>query len=231
MAKRAKNLFWPSYTDLMTSLFFIMLVLYILTTMLLQRQTSRYKEMAKDNSEIVDRFKRLAKEKEMLADQYRSDAEEFRKNEDIRQSVKKLEDSEYMIHQPEYKRFVIDREIEFENNSSRLPTEDLDFLMHVGMEIQSLVSSNQYDNVTYLLIIEGMASADGRASARHNYELSYRRAYSLYTYWRDVIGLKFNNVQCEVLISGSGIGGVGRDNVERKNRRFLIQVIPKIAPK
>jgi len=38
MAKRKESFFWTSYSDLMTSLFFIMLVLFILVIVLLHKR-------------------------------------------------------------------------------------------------------------------------------------------------------------------------------------------------
>ena len=38
MKKRKESFFWTSYSDLMTSLFFVMLVLFVLTMALLHRK-------------------------------------------------------------------------------------------------------------------------------------------------------------------------------------------------
>ena len=58
------------------------------------------------------------------------------------------------------------------------------------------------------------------------YELSYRRALALYNKWK---GLNFRESNTEIIIAGSGFNGVNRDNiVEDNNKRFIIQIIPKI---
>jgi hypothetical protein len=81
-------------------------------------------------------------------------------------------------------------------------------------------------NIRYLVLIEGQASLDRYS---RNFELSYERALSLLEFWED------NNVNlrklenCELVLSGSGTGGVPRDKNESKNQRFLIQIIPKIG--
>jgi hypothetical protein len=68
----------------------------------------------------------------------------------------------------------------------------------------------------------------------------YERAYNLYKYWRDALGIDFDSKKyhdfIEFQIAGSGEGGIGRIPAdppsffeERKNQRFLINVIPKIG--
>lgn len=87
-------------------------------------------------------------------------------------------------------------------------------------------------DITYLVVIEGMASKD---SYFDNDALSYKRALSLYYLWRRN-GISFEKSQCEVQISGSGIRGRGRFNEdgnspgeEVKNQRIIIQIVPKIG--
>ncbi len=52
MSKKA-NFFWASYADLMTSLFFIMLVLFVLTVVMLKRQARATEEELKKIQEIA----------------------------------------------------------------------------------------------------------------------------------------------------------------------------------
>jgi len=73
-----------------------------------------------------------------------------------------------------------------------------------------------------------------------DYELSYKRAYNLWEYWKN-IGIDFEADKYKGLIdlqiSGNGWGGVGRYERdpekfmknESKNQRFIIQIIPKIG--
>jgi hypothetical protein len=92
--------------------------------------------------------------------------------------------------------------------------------------LQSSQKFNEFD-IKYLIVIEGMASKDNYAE---NFELSYKRALSLYRFWiaNDIL---FNSEICEIQIAGSGTDGVreysGRD--ERKNQQFLIHIVPKIG--
>lgn len=206
MSKRKIGFFWASYADLMTSLFFVMLVLYILTFMLLQKQKESFK----------------------------ADAEQFRKIQRMEESVQELEKSGKFIYQKEYKRHVLMKDILFLKSSATIPDSSKTFLAQVGMEINDLINKNvsdlQQEDVKYLVIIEGMASKD-KADDRYNYDLSYRRAYSLFDFWQNEAGIVFNKKNSEIIIAGSGIGGVGREPYEKDNQRFLIQIIPKMSVK
>lgn len=58
------------------------------------------------------------------------------------------------------------------------------------------------------------------------YELSYRRALALYNKWKH---LNFRESNTEIIIAGSGFNGINRDKIiEDNNKRFVIQIIPKI---
>ena len=98
--------------------------------------------------------------------------------------------------------------------------------MIAGKSIKDTIMSisKKYPEIQYLIIIEGQASKDN-ASDQHNYELSYKRAYTLKKIWDDNM-IDFGP-NCEILISGSGIGGSMRDSKEYLNQRFLIHLIPK----
>jgi hypothetical protein len=63
------------------------------------------------------------------------------------------------------------------------------------------------------------------------YQLSYRRALNLLNFWKQN-GLNFSqDKSIELIIGGSGFYGTGRYSTRREgdNKRFLIQVIPKIG--
>ena len=198
MARRKEGFFWASFTDLMTSLFFVMLVLYVLTYLLLKDQQ----------------------------DKYIADAKAYERIKEIETAVEDLAETGNFIYQNEYKRHILKETVEFEKDSPVIRPKYYSKLAEIGKEIEALINI-RYDDVKYLVIIEGMASKEGEEG--HNYRLSYARAYSLYKFWAEKAGINFDPEISEVLISGSGEGGVGRDDDDKKNRRFLIQIIPKIS--
>jgi outer membrane protein OmpA-like peptidoglycan-associated protein len=200
MKYKESTFFWTSYTDLMTSLFFVMLALYILTVAVLRNQQKATEEQLNKIKEIQNATKALPEK--------------------------------YFEYQPQYKRFTLKTQINFTAKSSTIPSNDYAYLIGVGRSIQKLVDTlkvkYQNTDIKYLIVIEGMASKD---NYKNNYQLSYERALSLYNFWK-ATKVKLDPSVCEVIISGSGVGGVGRfekQSEEYKNQRFLIQIIPKIG--
>lgn len=195
--KNQDGFFWPSFTDLMTSLFFIMLVLYVLT----------YVKMI---------YQHWATE------------EQLKKIKQITEAVKAL-DKNYFRYDPVYKRYQLTRNIHYASEQSIISAEDTDYLVGAGLSISKLIDSlhklTGTEDTRYIVIVEGMSSKDQYIK---NFQLSYDRAQSIRVLWiRHHI--KFDPAICELQISGSGLGGVGRDPVEEKNQRILIQIVPKIG--
>lgn len=198
---RRDNFFWISYSDLMTSLFFIMMVLFVVTIGYLQHQKSATE-------------KQLAKIQELQA------------------AVQQLP-AEYFEYQPLYKRFRLKEQIQFPRGKSEIPASYRSYLVNVGKSVFRLVYTMNNDpefkdlDIKYLIVIEGMASKDNYPL---NFELSYKRALSLYNLWRSE-GIVFDPEYCEVQISGSGTRGIREYTGEQefRNQQFLIHIIPKMG--
>jgi hypothetical protein len=60
------------------------------------------------------------------------------------------------------------------------------------------------------------------------YITSYQRALAVYNLWVQN-GINFRKYNVEVLLCGSGFNGLCRDDVEENNKRFSIQIIPKVS--
>ena len=198
MKNTKQDFFWPSFTDLMMSLFFIMLVLYALTYVYMKNQQ-------------------------------RATEDQLRKIKEIQSAVNAL-DTKYFTYDSTYKRFTLNRQISFPSKQSTLTNaDDRKYLLNVGISIQVLIEKlkRKYagQNISYMVVIEGMASLD---SYDKNFQLSYERALALYRLWQGA-GIKLDASTCELQIAGSGIAGVGRSRNEALNQRFLIQIIPKIG--
>jgi outer membrane protein OmpA-like peptidoglycan-associated protein len=198
MKNKKESFFWTSYSDLMTSLFFVMLVLFVLVIALLHKK-------------ISEQALKL---------------EEFEKIEEIKKSLNNI-DSAYFSYNPEYKKHILKIRVNFPTGESAMDYIDYDTryqLQKAGQAVKKQMDEVTKTNpeIQYLLIIEGQASKDNYAQ---NYELSYERALALNRFWESS-GIDFGK-NCEVLISGSGAGGSMRDSYERNNQRFLIHLIPK----
>ena len=90
--------------------------------------------------------------------------------------------------------------------------------------------SKENKNFKYQLVIEGTAARTTKFNVDdpRMYILSYRRALALYNRWLKYELRKYNT---EIIIAGSGFNGNNRDTkVEWNNKRFMIQIIPKIDP-
>ncbi|MGQ1890246.1 OmpA/MotB family protein [Thermophagus sp. OGC60D27] len=195
------NIFWISYSDLMTSMFFVMLVLFVVTIGYL-----------KNNLETTE--------------------EQLEKIQELQTAVQKLPE-QYFEYQPEYKRFKLNKQIQFDKGSAEIKPEYFSYLIEVGNSILALINdlknqdSFEKFDIKYLVVIEGMASKDNYA---RNFELSYERALSLYRFWKSN-GIIFNASDCEIQISGSGTEGIREYSgaEEYKNQQFLIHIIPKMG--
>lgn len=229
-------LFWTSYSDLMTTLFFVMLVLFIVVTIAMGR-------IVQNNKDIIDELKYLRTQKdsiEMMKDRMEkmqntilADRKKVKKIEEIEKSIQNI-DNNWFEYKAKYKKHMLKIDVTFESMKSditNIPLETREDLYQAGLAIERFLNKADEEfgkTVEYLLIIEGQASKD---DYEHNFELSYERALSLYKYLRNNRGLDLKRDNCEVLICGSGTQGTMRalpDNSTNKtNQRFLIHILPK----
>ena len=113
------------------------------------------------------------------------------------------------------------------------PDFDISIIDETGRKIESFLKTLD-PSMKYFLIIEGNTAKKTKnpqstpKDSPYGYELSYKRALTIYERWLDQkINLRKNNV--EVLICGSGFNGLSRDMVnEDNNKRIVIQIIPKV---
>lgn len=207
MKKGKESFFWTSYSDLMTSLFIIMLVLFVLVIVLLHKRMEAT-IMEKEQIEKV------------LADIKKVEA-----------STRDLE-GKYFSYNKEYEKFIINIDCQFPVNQYSINLLDEDTrnsLMDAGQQVKAFLE--KHSNNQYLVIVEGQASADSEDWTEYNYNLSFQRALSLIKFWASNPNVKFSSKNCELQIAGSGDGRLSaktmRDPVNRKNQRFLIYIIPK----
>ena len=201
-----KAYFWTSYSDLMTNLFFIMLVLFVLAIALLHREI-----------------------RDITIERNATNAE-LAKIQEIREAIQNI-DTTYFEYNPEYKKHILRTIVQFKKGSSdindlseNVKTELNDVKRTISNFLSDLVSKDK--NASYLLIIEGQASKDNYSL---NNQLSYERALSLFKYWfPESNSLTFGNYPCEIVIAGAGYWeGKPLSDVNSENQRFLIQIMPK----
>lgn len=217
--KKNDSHFWPSYSDLMTSLFFLMLVMFILTIVSLRNSLLEAEKLRRVSEEQLRSIEQIQQAVNQLPKKY------FEQDEVNRRWILKKD------YSPRFN--ARDADIRVLNDTTDLISVGKS-LMGVIDRLNKMKETPQYRDmdITYLVVIEGMASKD---SYPYNDELSYNRALSLYYLWRRN-DISFEKSQCEVQISGSGIRGRGRYNAdgahpqeEVKNQRIIIQIVPKIG--
>ena len=222
-------LFWTSYSDLMTTLFFVMLVLFIVVTIAMGR-------IVQNNKAVIDELAHLRNLKdsiENLHDVIVANEQAVNKIKEIEKSIENI-DHNWFEYKPQYKKHMLKIDVTFETGQSditNIPLDTREDLYQAGLAIERFLNKAEKEfgeSVEYLLIIEGQASNDGYS---RNFELSYERALALYKYLKENRSLDLKRKNCEVLISGSGTQGTMRalpDNGSNKtNQRFLIHILPK----
>lgn len=200
MAQKKESFFWTSYSDLMTSLFFVMLVLFVLVIVLLHKRMEATEAQLQEIKKIEESTKDLNPD----YFDYRTDYKKF---------VLKI--------QARYPAYA------YELNSIIAPDKEkqLEDIANAGKEIQSFL--NKHKEYKYVLIVEGQASKD---TYRGNYDLSYQRALSLMRYWVDDCKINFgDNCEILISGSGDGKlnNNSMRESEEKNNQRFLIHILPK----
>lgn len=218
------NFFWMSYSDLMTSLFFIMFVLFIIVFAM---QNNFIKQLERKQMELERKQIEFSKQKDELV----AKSEELDRIREIEKSISNI-DERYFKYDPMHKKHILNMEFSFPTGNADInnifPDKRMD-LLEAGAVIKKLILSfPQEQNIKYFIVVEGQASKDSWAG---NNVLSYNRAESLINHWKQ------NNVgldqlkNCEIVIAGSGEGGVPRvvPDSSIKNQRFLITIVPKIG--
>lgn len=210
------NFFWLSYSDLMTSLFFIMLVLFVMTVILLKRQVIASEDAINKINQVVTALQAL--------------------------------DTNYYSYDVQSMRYRLNIDVVFRPNDDDIMVatdrEQRKDLIDAGRNLYSLMENVVMSNpeINYLLVIEGntqrVLNPEGwnyKVMPDVGYQLSYRRALSLISFWKEN-DIDFDSIKnCEPLICGSGYFGksrtpmVDRFTDSNSNRKFTIQITPKIG--
>lgn len=217
MAKDTRqDSFWTSYADLMTSLFFIMLVLFVICMIQVGRKNIAL-------GKALGEAKVTIKQQEQLLQ--------------MEEQFKLLSNSTCLGYDSEKRMFyakdLVGIEI-FDPDEENIKDEYIDTVDKIGQDLIAILKELGKNNFSYQLVIEGTAAIPWSSlqnnsfnpDSKYAYELSYRRALALYNAWRRY---DFRQYNTEIIIAGSGFNGINRDNlVEENNKRFIIQIIPKV---
>lgn len=199
MKESKQDYFWLSYSDLMTSLFFIMLVLYVLTFVKLSNQKNASEQQLKKIQEIQTAVK-------SLPSQYFTYDEKYG-----RYSLARNINFETM-------KDVI-------NEDDKIYLKDVG--ESISDLINELKVKYKGQDIRYVVLIEGMASKDyyiDNYQLSYRRALAVKRLWE-----SEGIILDPAVCDVQVAGSGvEGIGRYPKKE-EAKNQRILIQIIPKIG--
>lgn len=199
MKGKGAGFFWPSFTDLMTSLFFIMLVLYVLTFLKLTYQQKATEEQLKKIKEIQAAVTELPREYFAYDSTYKRFSLvqniEFERGKD----VLKQDDEVYLSKVGE----------------------------SISKLIKDLAAKYAGQDIKYVVIIEGMASNDNYSdNFPLSYKRAWA---VLKLWQRENIVPDPKVCEVQVAGSGTGGIGRYPSKDEIKNQRILIQIVPKIG--
>ncbi len=201
MNQKKESFFWTSYSDLMTSLFFVMLVLFILVIVLLHKRMEATEAQLQEIKKVEQSTKDLSRD----YFKYRPDYKKYVLTIQVRYPTGKSDINDIISFDKE---------------------EQLYQLAEAGREIQNFLKTHKENQ--YILIIEGQASKDDYL---YNYELSYQRALALMKYWIEDSNILFGkNCEILISGSGDGkldTHSMRETYDEKENQRFLIHIIPK----
>ena len=200
MAQKKESFFWTSYSDLMTSLVFVMLVLFILVIVLLHKRMEATEAQLQEIKKVEESTKDLSKD----YFEYRPEYKKYVLNIQVRYPAGKSDLNAIIASDKE---------------------EQLNKLANAGNEIRDFLDNHKENQ--YVLIVEGQASKD---NFTYNYELSYQRALALMRFWVEDRGINFGkNCEILISGSGDGKLDTHsmRESIETENQRFLIHILPK----
>lgn len=202
----------------MTALFLTMLVLFVLSYKLsLDKEIS----LKRANAKLIVQLR------------------EKKKLDYIKAALHRLDDPRYFVYNKDFKRYELNFEVLFEFGKYNLPIASRQPLIDAGNFLLTQLKSLDAENgIQYLVVIEGRAAMNPNFPIEHpenaDYqairELSYNRALSVIYLWAES-GIKFP-ANIEVVPAGSGYRGAGRYSgysQEQRNKRFIIQIQPKIG--
>lgn len=199
--KKKESFFWTSYSDLMTNLFFVMLVLFVLAISLQHRVVVATQEQLRKIQELEKSIENIDSKYFVYVDEYKRHTLKD-VNVSFKANSSRIDD---------------------------ISEEDRIKLLNAGRAIQEFLRQAQKNisQAEYMLIVEGQSSKDNFV---YNYELSYARALALVNYWKSN-NIKFDQLPCELIISGSGQESKFRNKPDNwsnsSNQRFVIHIIPK----
>lgn len=213
LGRKNRESFWPSYVDIMTTLFAVMLILFAVS---------------------YARFKLKEGQLEMLVNEYKDIIDVYSTVDAIDKTGYYAYDKQYLKHTLtvsiayQDKEYDISSKLLYDFTNKAKADEVREKIRHAGQEVQKIIydlekNSEDSRNIKFLIVIEGQSSKIpfNDNDWQNNETLSYLRAKFLRKFWTDPVsqggcGLFQRtsendvNSKCEIIVAGSGEGGVPR---------------------
>lgn len=223
MDEKSNGSFWPSYVDVMTTLFAITLVLFVVSFARFKIKETELKENNKILQTLVDEYENIIT---------------------VYSTVSTIDSTEYFGYNEQFLKHLFTVDVEYQTKEFHIDRLKLDLtdvnaankvrndIIAAGNLVKSTIQSIETSdsvkgNIKFLVVIEGQSSKIGfdEGPWKNNYTLSYLRAQYLNKFWKEN-GIDINAIpRCELIISGSGEQGVPRNIPDESKLRNVLKLI------
>ena len=200
MKKSKESFFWTSYSDLMTSLFIIMLVLFVLVIVLLNKRM----EATVIELEDIKKVEASTRDLEGKYFTYNKEYEKFILNIDCQFPVSKYD-------------------IELLSDTTRSQ------LMDAGQQVKDFLEKHSENQYLVIVEGQASANSVSMMEFNYNLSYQRALSLIKFWATNPNVKFSDKNCELQIAGSGDGrlSAKTMRDSVNEKNQRFLIYIIPK----
>lgn len=200
MKKSKESFFWTSYSDLMTSLFIIMLVLFVLVIVLLNKRM----EATVIELEDIKKVEASTRDLEGKYFTYNKEYEKFILNIDCQFPVSKYD-------------------IELLSDTTRSQ------LMDAGQQVKDFLEKHSENQYLVIVEGQASANSEKMTEFNYNLSYQRALSLIKFWATNPNVKFSDKNCELQIAGSGDGrlSAKTMRESVNEKNQRFLIYIIPK----
>ena len=200
MKKSKESFFWTSYSDLMTSLFIIMLVLFVLVIVLLNKRM----EATIIELEDIKKVEASTRDLEGKYFTYNKEYEKFILNIDCQFPVSKYD-------------------IELLSDTTRSQ------LMDAGQQVKDFLEKHSENQYLVIVEGQASANSEKMTEFNYNLSYQRALSLIKFWATNPDVKFSDKNCELQIAGSGDGrlSAKTMRESVNEKNQRFLIYIIPK----
>lgn len=200
MKKSKESFFWTSYSDLMTSLFIIMLVLFVLVIVLLNKRM----EATIIELEDIKKVEASTRDLEGKFFTYNKEYEKFILNIDCQFPVSKYD-------------------IELLSDTTRSQ------LMDAGQQVKDFLENHSENQYLVIVEGQASANSEAMTEFNYNLSYQRALSLIKFWATNPDVKFSDKNCELQIAGSGDGRHSAKtmRDSINEKNQRFLIYIIPK----